>query len=184
MRANDGHIIIKKSGDKVAPQKGRYGTSQFYKSIDKGSSKPAFCYPRRAKVLKEELNTMKKNLDMGNITPERKMAYAQKVKQLENRVSEIDESFNGAKEIIESNKDGWKTRRDNLAEKISDLTPTRDDEIKRRVNPHAVLRREKQGEKGSAPLEKMKREYTVISRAFQAAGDYEEANHSFLQKDK
>ena len=182
--ANEGHIIIKKSGEQVAPQKGRYGTSQFYRSIDKGSSKPAFCYPRRAQTLKEELKTMEKNLDMGHITPERKMAYRQKMKQLESRVGEIDESFDNAKKIIESNKDGWKTRRDNLAEKISDLTPTRDDELKRRVNPHAVLRREKQGERGDAPLEKMKREFTVISRAFQAAGEFEEANHSFLQKDK
>ena len=181
--ANEGHIIVK-SGENVAPQKGRYGTSQFYKEIDKGSSKPAFCYPRRAQVLKEEFHTMEKNLDMGHITPERKMAYAQKMKQLGKRIEQIDESFNNAKEIIESNKDGWKSRRDNLAEKISEMTPTRDDVIKRRVNPFAVLRREKQGEKGSKPLEKMKREYTVISRAFQAAGEFEEANHSFLQKDK
>ena len=182
--ANEGHILIKKSGAEVAPQKGRYGTSQFYKELDKGSSKPAFCYPRRTQVLKEELHTMEKNLDMGHITPERKMAYAQKMKQLKNRVDEIDESFANAKNIIESNKDGWKSRRDNLAEKISEMTPTRDDVAKRRVNPFAVLRREKQGEKGSKPLEKMKREYTVISRAFQAAGEHEEANHSFLQKDK
>ena len=182
--ANEGHIIIKKSGEQVAPQKGRYGTSQFYKPVDKGSSKPAFCYPRRADALKREYRTMEKNLDMGHITPERKMAYAQKMKQLGNRIGEIDESFNNAKEIIESNKDGWKSRRDNLAEKISELTPTRDDVMKRRVNPHSVLRREKSGEKGSQPLEKMKREYTVISRAFQAAGEHEEANHSFLQKDK
>ena len=182
--ANEGHIIIKKSGESVAPQKGRYGTSQFYKELDKGSSKPAFCYPRRAEGLKRELKTMEKNLDMGHVTPERKMAYAQKMKQLSGRIDKIDESFNGAKEIIESNKDGWKTRRDNLAEKISEATPTRDDVQKKRVNPFAVLRREKEGEKGNPPLEKMKREYTVISRAFQASGEFEEANHSFLQKDK
>ena len=106
------------------------------------------------------------------------------MKQLKVMVNIIFESFEIAKKAIESNKDGWKTRRDNLAERIAEMTPTRDDELKRRVNPHAVLRREKQGEKDQPPLEKMKREYTVISRAFQAAGEFEEANHSFLQKDK
>jgi hypothetical protein len=175
--ANETHIIVKKSG-------GRYGTSQFYRPIDKGSSKPAFCYPRRADSLKEEYQTMKRNLDRGMVSPERKMVYEQKMNDLGKRVKEIDGSFEAAKEIIEKNKDGWKSRRDNLAEQIAAQTPSREDVRKRKVNPHAVLRREKQGERGGAPLEKTKREYTIISRAFQAAGEYEEANHSFLQRDK
>ena len=175
--ANETHVIIKKSS-------GRYGTNQFFKPVDKGSSKPAFCYPRRAEALKEELSHMKNSLKRDMVTPERRMIYEQKMKQLEGRVREIDDSFSHAKEIIEKEKDGWATRRKNLAEKITEMTPTRDEKRKRIVNPHAVLRREKQGEKGEIPLEQIKRDYTIISRAFQAAGDYEEANHSFLQKDK
>jgi len=175
--ANEGHIIIKKGG-------GRYSTKQFFSPVDKGSSRPAFCYPRRAEHLKEELNSMQRNLDRGMIGPERKMAYEQRKKQLEERVGEIDASFDKAKGIIEKNKDAWKARRDTLANEIREATPTREDVRTRRVNPHSVLRKEKIGDKGSAPLEQKKREYTIISRAFQAAGDYEESNHSFLQKDK
>lgn len=175
--ANDTHIIVKKSG-------GRYSTKQFFRPVDKGSSKPAFCYPRRADALKEEHASMKRNLDRDMVSPERRMVYEQKMKQLGDRVREIDESFDGAKKIIEKDKDAWKTRRDNLAAKIRDKIPTRDDVRKKKVNPHAVLRREKQGENGEASLENMKREYTIISRGFQAAGEWEESNHSFLQKDK
>jgi hypothetical protein len=171
------HVPNKKSS-------GRYGTSQFFKEIDKGSAKPAFCYPRRTQALKEEHASMKRNLDRDMVSPERRMAYEQKMNQLGKRVGEIDASFEAAKEIIEKSKDGWKTRRDNLAQKIADQTPTRDDERKKKVNPHAILRREKQGERGEEPLEKSKRDYTIISRAFQASGEYEEANHSFLQRDK
>ena len=176
--ANEGHIIVpKKSG-------GRYSTTQFFREVDKGSSKPAMCYPRRAEALKEEHASMKRNLDRNMVSPERKMVYEQKMNQLGKRVEEIDKSFGGAKEIIDKDKDAWETRRNNLATKISEQMPTRDDERKRKVNPHAVLRREKQGERGEQPLEATKREFTIISRAFQAAGDYRESNHSFLQKDR
>jgi hypothetical protein len=175
--ANETHIIVKKGAD-------RFATKQFFRPVDKGSSKPAFCYPRRADALKEEHASMKRNLKRDMVSPERRMVYEQKMNQLGKRVKEIDESFDGAKKIIEKDKDAWKTRRENLAAKISEGTPTRDDVRKKKVNPHAVLRREKQGENGQASLEEMKREYTIISRGFQAAGDYEESNHSFLQKDK
>jgi len=152
--------------------------------VDKGSAKPAFCYPRRAQGMVEELNQMKRNLKEGHVDPERKMAYELKVKQIEERVSLIDQSFANAKEIIDKAPDAWKTRRENLAAEIAERTPSRDDVRKRRVNPHGNLRNEKVGGAGQRPLEEVKREYTIISRAFQARGDYEEANHSFLQKDK
>jgi len=175
--ANPGHIIIKKNS-------GKYRTTQFFKEVDKGSAKPAFCYPRRADSLKEEHASMQSALDRDLVSPERRMIYEQKMKQLGSRVSEIDGSFANAKKIINADKDGWKARRDELGKVISEQTPTRDDERKRKINPHSILRREKQGEKGHASLESIKREYSIISRAFQAAGEYEEANHSFLQKDK
>jgi hypothetical protein len=175
--ANESHIIVKKNS-------GKYRTSQFFREVDKGSSKPAMCYPRRAEALKEEHASMKRNLDRDLVSPERRMIYEQKMNQLGGRVKEIDGSFDNAKKIINADKDGWKARRDELGKVIADQTPSRDDERKRRVNPHSTLRREKQGDGGHAPLEAIKKEYTVISRAFQAAGEYEEANHSFLQKDK
>ena len=157
---------------------------QFFRPVDKGSSKPAFCYPRRADALKEEHASMKRNLNRDMVSPERRMIYEQKMNQLGKRVEEIDASFKGASDIIKKDKDGWKSRRDDLAAKIRDKTPTRDDVRKRKVNPHAVLRREKIGENGDPSLEEMKRDYTTISKAFQAYGEWEEANHSFLQKDR
>jgi len=157
---------------------------QFFKPVDKGSAKPAFCYPRRSKGLSESYDTMKKTLDNGYVDPARKMAFEQKMKTLKDRIDSINESHANASAIIKKDKDGWTKRRDELAQAISEQTPTRDDVKKRRVNPHSVLRREKQGEKGNLPLEQIKREFTIISRAFTASGDYEEANHSFLQKDK
>jgi uncharacterized coiled-coil DUF342 family protein len=134
--------------------------------------------------LKEELSQMNRNIKEGNVDPEQKMSYALKAKKIEERVSLIDESFEKAKEIIDKAPDSWKTRRDTLAQEIADRTPTREDKRKRRVNPHGVLREEKIGTAGKRPLEEIKREYTIISRAFQARGDFEESNHSYLQKDK
>jgi hypothetical protein len=180
--ANAGHIIIKK--DKETKREGRYGMGQFFKPVDKGGSKPAFCYPRRSKGLEEELSQMERNIKDDRVDPERRMAYEAKAKQLRERVDEIDASFKGAKDIIDKDPDAWKTRRENIAGEISDRMPSRDDVHKRRVNPHAVLRQDKDGGSGKRPLEELKREYTIISRAFQARGDFEEANHSFLQKDK
>jgi hypothetical protein len=174
--ANEGHIIVKKS-------KHGYGMKQFFRPVDKGSAKPAFCYPRRAEGLREELRTMERNLEQGNVDPERKMAYEQKAEQIRKRVSEIDASFENAKSIIDKDPDKWLKRRDVLAEEIADRMPTKDDVRKRRVNPHRVLREEKEGTRGSQPLEQLKREYTIISKAFQARGDFEDSNSSFLQKD-
>ena len=180
--ANEGHIIVKNNDRRT--NAGRYSTKQFFGGLDKGSAKPAFCYPRRAEAKREELATMEKNVNKNMISPDRRMIYEQNMKKLADRVAEIDGSFEGAKKIIEKDKDAWATRRANLAAKIAEGTPTRKQERDRSINPHAVLRREKIGEKGEAPLEQMKRDYTIISRAMQASGDYEEANHSFLKKDK
>ena len=180
--ANEGHIIVKPS--EVKNPRGRYSMNQFFRPVDKGSAKPAFCYPRRTEGLKEELAQMERNIKDGRVDPERAMGYQLKAKKIKERVSLIDESFKSAKEIIDKSPDAWKTRRDNLATEIQERTPTRDDKRKRRVNPHSVLRDEKVGSREKRPLEEVKREYTIISRAFQARGDDEESNHSFLQKDK
>jgi hypothetical protein len=183
--ANEGHIIIKGGSEKPRQNSGRWGTKQFFMdNLDKGSSKPAFCYPRRSEGLKEELQQMDRNIKEGRVDPEQQMSYQLKAKKIRERVDLINESFENAKTIIDKAPDSWKTRRDTLAKEIADRTPTRDDKRKRRVNPHAILREEKVGSDGKRPLGDLKKEYTIISRAFQARGDYEEANHSYLEKDK
>ena len=180
---NSGHIIVKKS-ENEKKNSGRWGTKQFFSPVDKGSARPAFCYPRRTQGLKEELANMERNLKEGTVDPEQKMAYELKAKKIAQRVEEIEGSFDKAKEIIDKAPDSWKTRRDTLAEEIALRSPTREDKRKRRVNPHAILREEKVGGQGKRPLEEIKREYTIISRAFQARGDYEESNSSFLERDE
>jgi len=185
--ANEGFIFVKKAeNEHKAPQNtGRWGTKQFFSPVDKGSSKPAFCYPGRAESLQREFKTRDALLKSGALDDqENKMSYELKTKQIGERVEEIYGSFEKAREIINKAPDSWAKRRQTLAEEITERTPTRDDKIKKRVNPHAVLREEKIGTGGKRPLEEVKREYTIISRALQARGEEAEANSSFLQKDK
>jgi hypothetical protein len=181
--ANEGHILIKSSESDKPKNSGRWGVRQFFTPVDKGSAKPAFCYPRRTQGLKEELAQMERNIRDGNVDPQQKMSYDLKAKKIRQRVGDIDQSFEKAKEIIDKAPDAWKTRLQTLSAEIAERTPSREDKRKRRVNPHGVLREEKVGSQGKRPLEEIKREYTVIARAFQARGDYEESNHSFLEKD-
>ena len=185
--ANEGFIFVKKAeNEHKQPQStGRWGTRQFFMPVDKGSAKPAFCYPRRAEAMQDEYRSRKKVLDSGAMDKEEgKMAYELKTKQIGERLEDIYGSFEKAREIIDKAPDSWSKRRETLAEEIKERTPTRDDKIKRRVNPHAVLREEKIGTGTNRPLEEVKREYTIISRALQARGEEAETDSSFLQKDK
>jgi len=115
---------------------------------------------------------------------EQKMAYELKNKQMAERLDLINTSFETAREVINKAPESWAKRRETLADEISERTPTRDDMRKRKVNPHANLRNENEGLGDNRPLEEVKREYTIISRALQARGEDANANHSFLQKDK
>lgn len=176
--ANAGHIIVKKG-------EGDYNIrKKFFKPIDGKSSKPVFCYPQRTEILREEVRGMENALKGDYVTAERRMAYELNLKEQKQRLAKIDDSFENAKRVINEDKDGWSKRRDDLAASIAEQTPTRKDYHEKRVNPHKVLRHEKQGAKGGPPLESLKREYTIISRALQAAGEDAESNHSFLQKEK
>ena len=175
--ANEGHIIIKRGS-------GKRDIRRFFSPVDKGSNRPAMCYPRRTQTLREETNTMQKNLDMNMVEPTRKMIYEQKLKEKTDRLKDLDGSKEKAVQIINEDKDGWAKRRNDLGTFIAESTPTREDERLRRVNPHKVLRAEKEGIKGQMPLGQARTEYKIISRALQAAGDFEESNTSFLQKEK
>jgi hypothetical protein len=184
--ANEGHIFIKRpETEKPKQTSGRWGVKQFFRPVDKGSNKPAFCYPRRAEGLAEEYEQRKRTLDSGAMDgTENKMQYEMRTKQIGERVDLIKESFDGAREIIDKAPDAWRTRMNTLAKEIKERMPSRDDVIRRRVNPHTNLKNEKVGMGEDRPLEQVKKEYTVIARAFQARGDEAEANSSFLQKDK
>lgn len=181
--ANEGHIIVKKGRGR--PSKGDpRSVSRFYRPVDGKSARPVFCYPGRVDGLRDEVKSMEQALEHGMVTPERKMEYEQRLKNRKKKLTEMEASFSNAVKVINEDKDAWIARREELKNQIIEQTPTRKDYEMHRVNPHAVLRREKHGEKDKRPLEEVKREYTIISRALQAAGDDFESNHSFLQKEK
>lgn len=144
----------------------------FYGPHDKGAAKPAFCYPGRIQELKEEVDKMEKNLAMGFVNAERKMAYEARLKERRGRLDSINESTANTQKIVNENKDFWSKRRNELAKTIRTAMPSRKDVEKRRVNPYRVAKMEKDG------LGELKKEYIVISRALG-----EESNTSFLQRD-
>lgn len=144
----------------------------FYGPLDKGAGKPAFCYPERVKLLKEEVQKMEKNLEMGFVSPERKLAYKSRLVQKTKRLDAIKEGESKAHKVLNENKDYWVDRRKELAEEIRAGMPSVKDVEKRRVNPYRVAKREQAG------LGAMKREYIVVSRMLG-----EESNTSFLQRD-
>lgn len=144
----------------------------FFGPLDKGAAKPAFCYPERIRILKEEVRKMERNLSMGYISPERKPAYEGRLKERKARLDAINENTANAKKIIANDPDYWVKRRKELGEEIRNAMPSRKDVEKKRVNPYRVNKMEKGG------LGEMKREYIIISRALG-----EESNVSFLQRD-
>ena len=140
--------------------------------LDKGAAKPAFCYPERTRILEEEVRKMEKNIEMGYISSERKMAYEGRLKERRDRLDGINEATANAQKLVANDPDYWAKRRKELGREIRAAMPSRKDVEKRRVNPYRVNKMEKEG------LGEKKKEYIVISRILG-----EESNTSFLQRD-
>lgn len=166
--ANPAYIIVK-DGEKGR----RVSYKDFYGPLDKGAARPSFCYPKRKEELVEEIKSMKRAIDHGHVSPDKKMAVEMDLKKREERLDKLNEQETAARKLFNENKDKWLERRTSLAEEITAKTPTRADRKKRIVNPHRVLQEEKQG-----GLQEKKTEYIVLSRL---AG--EESNVSYLTRD-
>jgi len=167
MAPNQGYIIIKDG------EKNRRSTYRdFFGPLDKGSAKPSFCYPKRKEALKEEVAKMERVLDSGHIAKEHEMEARVTLKTKKDRLKEIESQEGAAAKLFKENKDSWLKRRDELKTEISESMPRETDVKRRRVNPHKVLKMEKEG------LEDKKKEFIVLSRL---AG--EDSNLSFLQKE-
>lgn len=176
--ANEGHIIIKggsKSGSGGAPR----DINRFFTKIDAGSSRPAFCMPRHIAEIKGDVEAMRNNMDQGFVPTDQRMRYNQKYKELRDRYDQLVNSQENAAAIIKEDPDGWAERRKELASEISAGMPTEEAIAKRKVNPHKVLRDEK--ERG---LERKKQEFIIISKAMQSAGYEAESNIESLQREK
>ena len=168
--AHERNIIIQNKSGKSSREI-TYRT--FYGPLDKGSSKPSFCYPKRKEALQEEVDKMQKAIDNGHISPERAMEAKINLNTKKKRLDDINAQEAVSRKKFEDNKDEWMVRRKELAEEIAALMPTEKEVQKRRVNPHLNLQREKAG-----GLEEKKREFMVISRL---AG--EDSNIANLQRE-
>jgi len=140
--------------------------------MDKGSAKPSFCYPKRKENLQEEVDKMQNSLNNGWVAKENEMQAKINLNIKKERLEKINQQEADARKLFESHKDAWMKRREELAVEISAAMPTEKDVMKRRVNPHLNLHREKSG------LENKKREFMVISRL---AG--EDSNIAHLQRE-
>lgn len=164
-----GYIIIKDKDNKDCRKNYK---ELFYGPLDKGSSKPSFCYPLRKEALKEEIKKMERALDSGYVPKEREMESRVTLKTRKERMDAINSQEKDAKKIFNENKDVFMKRRSELAEEIKQAMPSRTDVRKRVVNPHSVLKKEKSG------LEDKKKEFIVLSRLAE-----EESNTTYLQRD-
>jgi hypothetical protein len=163
--ANEGFVYVK--------GKGELDVSRFFTPVDKGAAKPAFCYPAKMKDFKESVDSMQRALERGQVNKEHELSYRVKFEKHRERLEQLRESTETAKNVIAEDPDGWNKRREELKKKITAAMPSRKDIKERRVNPHSVARMEKSG------LGKLKTEYQIISRAMG-----EDSNISFLEREK
>lgn len=168
MAANSGYIIIKDG------EKGRRASYRdFYGPLDKGAARPSFCYPKRKEDLNEEIRSMERAIASGYVAPDKKISLEMDLSKRKERLDKLNEQESAARKLFNENKDKWLERRSALAEEIGNAMPSRSDVKKKIVNPHRILKQEKQ-----AGLQEKKTEYIVLSRLAE-----EESNVSFLQRD-
>lgn len=159
--ANEGHIIVKGKGAEERGGGNPRSVRRFYiPAIDKGNRKPAFCAPRKFDLFREETDSMQKALDMGQVDPSQRMEFEADLKKRKTRLNLLEESRDNATKIVNEDRDMWVKRRGELATEIANGMPSRRDMKEHRVNPHTVLKNEKQG-----GLEEKKIEYQIISQA-------------------
>lgn len=167
-----GGYIVSKGGD-ARKHSDRKTYRQFFSpTVDKGSAKPSFCYPRRKLDLEEEVKSMERSIEMGNVSGDRRLTFENSLKQKKDRLNAINQAHSDAKNLLETDKDAWVERRKEIASEIRNATPSKKDVKDRRVNPHTVIKNEKAG------LGELKKEYQVLSRLIG-----EESNVEFLQRD-
>lgn len=160
---------------------------EFFRDHDKGSARPAFCYPSSVRAFKEEASKLEKLFRDRMVHPTREVELSEKLRSMKQRISEIDKQAAEVKKEMKADPDYWDGRRKELAEMIKEYTPSKSTRKKKLVSPREILSREK-GTKGKLPklehggdsmsLEEAKKEYMIISRAMD-----EESNISYIEKE-
>ncbi len=150
--------------------------SEFFRPHDKGSARPAFCFPSAIQTMREDYNKIEKLLNSRLFNAANEPELKARRNQLKNRLRDIDKQLvEVRKEVSGENADYWNGRRKELGEKIREISPSKTDRAKKRVSPHEVLKREKGGkgiikisdEHGgdALTLSEAKKEFMIISRA-------------------
>lgn len=163
-----------------------YGKDLF-REHDKGSARPAFCYPSSIQTLREDTGRLEKLINSRMVEPTKEPELRVRLKQLKTRLSAIDKQITEVKKEIKANPDHWDGRRKDLIKLIQEYSPSKNDRTKKKVSAYDVLRREK-GAKGKLPplehggdsmtLSEAKKEFMIISRAMD-----EESSISIIEKD-
>ena len=151
----------------------------FYGTHDKGSKFPAWTSPKRVEELSDQAKAYKEALDKNQVSSDMRPQVENKYKMISERLGSIVNSWDETQKFVNENEDKLNKRRKELAKEIGDLTPPRQMEKEHRVNPHTVLRREKEPDEKGLTLDDKKSEYILISRALG-----EESNVGFLQKER
>ena len=176
-------IIVKNKEYRNYPRPSRIF---FHKKLDRDKSgnwvnRPAWQQKKQVEDLKESVEMKEKALDLGYVTPENKERLRVGLKQDREKLNQIEESAQLSKEVIESDKEYWTKRYNELGKKISENMPTRDEQNAgvRKINPHRIAEMENKplvGEK--LTFKEMKNEWLTIGRAL---GEYPNISH--LERD-
>lgn len=165
------NIITSKTKERA--RRGR----DFFRDHDKGSIRPAFCFPSAISNMREEYEKMEKLLkDPQGVEASHRPVLEQKAAMMRDRLDSIDKQVSEVRKEIKADPDYWDTRRKELQEQIRDLTPSKSDRKLKRVSPWKINKMEKGGEGGKAKAVKLstgeeftlseaKTEFQIISRA-------------------
>lgn len=160
---------------------------QFFFPHDKGSGRPAFCYPENISSLKEDTEKLEKLIQSRMIHPSHELEAKDRLRQLKGRLKEIEKQQHEVKTEMSKNREFFTSRREELAVLIREHTPSKSQRKLKKVSGREIYAREK-GLKGKLPallhggetftLEEAKREFMMLSKALG-----EDSDISHVEKD-
>lgn len=157
----------------------------FFRDHDKGSARPAFCYPSAIQSLREEYDKIDRLLkDPHGVEASHRPVLEEKREKMKQRLDSIDEQIQDVRKAVKADPDYWEKRHKELGEQIRDISPSKSQRKLKKVSAFRVNRMEK-GEKSiklstgeKFNLSEAKKEYQIISRALD-----KESNVGMIEKD-
>jgi hypothetical protein len=164
----------------------RKRVDEFRRDHDKGSRRPAFCYPRNIEDLKSEVDKAERFLASNpEISPERKAELSAQTKKKRERLESIQEQVKDVRKEVKTNGAYWQQRLEEFKTLIQENSPSRTDIKEKRVSPWAVHRMEKglkkkivvPSTKEAMTLEEIKVEYQGMCKMMD-----EDSNVGYVQR--